>query len=75
MQLGNRCSADRAAIRPSAPTGRYPDPGVDVVATLLIGLMGGWWRCRGHARLDRHHPPTPTPGGRRHLSRPRQTTA
>jgi hypothetical protein len=24
-------------------------------------------RCRGHGRLDRHHPPTPTSGRRRHL--------
>jgi hypothetical protein len=58
-----RRSRGHSAQRTDRP---YPDPGVDVVATLLIGLIGGWWRCRGHARLDRHHPLTPTPGGRRH---------
>ena len=34
-------AADRAATRPSAQTNPAPSPGVDVVATLLIGLVGG----------------------------------
>jgi hypothetical protein len=34
-------AADRAATQPSAPTDPAPSPGVDVVATLLIGLVGG----------------------------------
>ena len=34
-------AADRTATRPSAPIDPAPSPGVDVVATLLIGLVGG----------------------------------
>jgi hypothetical protein len=34
-------AADRAATRPSAQIDPAPSPGVDVVATLLIGLVGG----------------------------------
>jgi hypothetical protein len=34
-------AADRAATRPSAQTNPAPSTGVDVVATLLIGLVGG----------------------------------
>jgi hypothetical protein len=34
-------AADRAASRPSAQIDPAPSPGVDVVATLLIGLVGG----------------------------------
>ena len=35
-------ASTRAAIRPSAPTDlAAPNPGVDVVATLLAGLVGG----------------------------------
>jgi hypothetical protein len=34
-------ATDRAAARPSAQIDPAPSPGVDVVATLLIGLVGG----------------------------------
>jgi hypothetical protein len=34
-------AADRTATRPSAQIDPAPSPGVDVVATLLIGLVGG----------------------------------
>jgi hypothetical protein len=34
-------AAERAATRPSAQIDPAPSPGVDVVATLLIGLVGG----------------------------------
>ena len=34
-------AADRTATRPSAQIDPAPNPGVDVVATLLIGLVGG----------------------------------
>jgi hypothetical protein len=34
-------AADRMATRPSAQIDPAPSPGVDVVATLLIGLVGG----------------------------------
>jgi hypothetical protein len=34
-------AADRTATRPSAPIDTAPSPGVDVLATLLIGLVGG----------------------------------
>jgi hypothetical protein len=40
--LATAPAADRAAIRPSAQTDpAAPSPGVDVAATLLIGLVGG----------------------------------
>jgi hypothetical protein len=40
--LATAPTADRAATRPSAPTDpAAPGPGVDVVATLLVGLVGG----------------------------------
>ena len=40
--LATAAAADRAAIRPSAPTDpAAPAPGVDVGVTLLIGLVGG----------------------------------
>jgi hypothetical protein len=40
--LATAAAADRAATRPSAPTDPVaPAPGVDVVATLLVGLVGG----------------------------------
>ena len=40
--LATAATADRAAIRPSAPTDpAAPAPGVDVGVTLLIGLVGG----------------------------------
>jgi hypothetical protein len=40
--LATAPAADRAAIRPSAQTDpAAPRPGVDVLATLLVGLVGG----------------------------------
>jgi hypothetical protein len=40
--LATAAAADRAAIRPSAPTDpAAPAPGVDVGVTLLVGLVGG----------------------------------
>jgi len=40
--LATAAAADRAAMRPTAPTGpAAPSPGVDVLATLLVGLVGG----------------------------------
>ena len=40
--LATAAAADRAAIRPSAPTyPAAPAPGVDVGVTLLVGLVGG----------------------------------
>jgi hypothetical protein len=40
--LAIAAAADRAAMRPTAPTGpAAPSPGVDVLATLLVGLVGG----------------------------------
>jgi hypothetical protein len=55
-------AADRTATRPSAPTDPAPSPGVDVVATLLIGLIGGLvggaaamigWTATTHRRRPR----------------------
>jgi hypothetical protein len=55
-------AADRAATRPSAQTNPAPSPGVDVVATLLIGLVGGLvggaaamlgWTATTHRRRPR----------------------
>jgi hypothetical protein len=56
-------AADRTATRPSAPTDPAPpSPGVDVVATLLIGLVGGLvggaaamigWTATTHRRRPR----------------------
>ena len=55
-------AADRAATQPSAPTDPAPSPGVDVVATLLIGLVGGLaggaaamigWTATTHRRRPR----------------------
>jgi hypothetical protein len=55
-------AADRAATQPSAPTDPAPSPGVDVVATLLIGLIGGLvggaaamigWTATTHRRRPR----------------------
>jgi hypothetical protein len=55
-------AADRPATRPSAPTDPAPSPGVDVVATLLIGLVGGLvggaaamlgWTATSHRRRPR----------------------
>jgi hypothetical protein len=40
--LATAAAADRAAIRPSAPTDpAAPAPGIDVGVTLLVGLVGG----------------------------------
>jgi hypothetical protein len=39
--LATAAAADRAATRPSAQTDPAPSPGVDLAATLLIGLVGG----------------------------------
>jgi hypothetical protein len=39
--LATAAAADRAATRPSAQIDPAPGPGVDVVATLLVGLVGG----------------------------------
>jgi hypothetical protein len=42
QNLATAPAADRAAIRPSAQTyPAAPSPGVDVVATVLVGLVGG----------------------------------
>ena len=55
-------AADRAATQPSAPTDPAPSPGVDVVATLLVGLIGGLvggaaamlgWTATTHRRRPR----------------------
>jgi hypothetical protein len=55
-------AADRAATQPSAPTDPTASPGVDVVATLLIGLVGGLvggaaamlgWTATTHRRRPR----------------------
>jgi hypothetical protein len=55
-------AADRAATQPSAQTDPAPSPDVDVVATLLIGLVGGLvggaaamigWTATTHRRRPR----------------------
>jgi hypothetical protein len=55
-------AADRTATRPSAQIDPAPSPGVDVVATLLIGLVGGLvggaaamigWTATTHRRRPR----------------------
>jgi hypothetical protein len=60
--LATAAAADRAATRPSAQIDPAPSPGVDVVATLLIGLVGGLvggaaamlgWTATTHRRRPR----------------------
>jgi hypothetical protein len=61
--LATAPAADRAAIRPSAPTDPAgPAPGVDVGVTLLVGLVGGLvggaaamlgWTATTHRRRPR----------------------
>ena len=63
--------------RPGRSTGRHDPPGRPCPwagrgrARHPAGRPGrrAARRCRGHGRLDRHHPPTPAPAGRRYLSR------
>jgi hypothetical protein len=60
--LATAAAADRAATRPSAETDPAPSPGVDMVATLLVGLVGGLvggaaamigWTATTHRRRPR----------------------
>jgi hypothetical protein len=61
--LATAAAADRAATRPTAPTDpATPSPGVDVLATLLVGLVGGLvggaaamlgWTATTHRRRPR----------------------
>ncbi len=56
-------SADSPAVRPAVPTGpAMPSRGVDLVATLLLGLVGGLvggcaamagWTAMVHRRMRR----------------------
>jgi hypothetical protein len=55
-------AADRTATRPSAQIDPAPSPGVDVVATLLIGLVGGAAAMIGWTATTRRRRPRAAAG-------------
>jgi hypothetical protein len=60
--------------RPLGPTRPHPTPTWTCPRPCWSAWSEGCSRYRGHARLDRHHPPPPAPGRRRHLQPPNSRT-